>query len=386
MNFILPEKCSPVMRSIKKALRANLKNMSSWRTSRKIIVFESDDWGSIRIPSFTAYKELLKKGIPLSSSRQYDKCDTLAGEKDLEMLFEVLTSVKDKDGNPAVFSPFVNPSNPDFAKIKESNYQNYFHKTFFQTLEEQGELNKVKSLWMKGIEQGFFLPAYHGREHLCVPLWMRELQNGNTLVRKAFELDFYAVQDPSLPAKAGAFRPALFFDQPGQIPFLKNSLIEGYFLMKYMFGRSPKVFCPPNGISHQVFDQAIKEAGIETIVAKRLRDEPDGKGGTKTRSYAFGKKNKSGQIHYFRNCGFEPVHGRGVDTCLKDIKVAFRWRKPAIISTHRVNYIGAIDPANRDKGLAALKILLKEILNNWPEVEFLSSEAWAQYLAQKNHR
>ena len=62
------------------------------------------------------------------------------------------------------------------------------------------------------------------------------------------------------------------------------------------------------------------------------------------------------------------------DQSLKEIQTAFFWQKPAIISTHRINYVGGIDLAHRDRNLKALDLLLKNILKKWPEVEFLSSD------------
>ena len=63
-----------------------------------------------------------------------------------------------------------------------------------------------------------------------------------------------------------------------------------------------------------------------------------------------------------------------VDSCLNDIRIAFAWRNPAVIGTHRVNYIGGIDRSNRDRGLRELSALLTAILKKWPDVEFMSSE------------
>jgi len=63
-----------------------------------------------------------------------------------------------------------------------------------------------------------------------------------------------------------------------------------------------------------------------------------------------------------------------VDECLAQIEDAFRWRKPAIITAHRVNFIGSIEQSNRDKNLRQFKKLLLEIQKKWPEVEFLSAD------------
>ena len=90
------------------------------------------------------------------------------------------------------------------------------------------------------------------------------------------------------------------------------------------------------------------------------------------------KTNRFGLTYYTRNCVFEPtdINYKGVDFTLKQIETAFRWRKPAFISTHRVNFIGRLDKKNREKGLKELKILLKSIIRKWPEVEFMSSKQY----------
>jgi hypothetical protein len=62
-----------------------------------------------------------------------------------------------------------------------------------------------------------------------------------------------------------------------------------------------------------------------------------------------------------------------VNECLGDIASAFRWHKPCVISSHRVNYIGCIDEKNADEGLRKLDELLKEIIKRWPDVEFMTS-------------
>ena len=76
-----------------------------------------------------------------------------------------------------------------------------------------------------------------------------------------------------------------------------------------------------------------------------------------------------------RNCYFEPSQGTADEfDCLERVKCAFRWHKPATISMHRLNVIGAIDEKNRTNNLAKLKWLLKEIIRLYPDVEFMSSD------------
>ena len=70
-------------------------NLKGWHTSKKIIVIHSDDWGSIRMPSNKA-REKLQSHQEIKETNAYAKYDTLASTSDLEALFEVLHSVKDK--------------------------------------------------------------------------------------------------------------------------------------------------------------------------------------------------------------------------------------------------------------------------------------------------
>lgn len=63
-----------------------------------------------------------------------------------------------------------------------------------------------------------------------------------------------------------------------------------------------------------------------------------------------------------------------MDECLHRIDVAFKCFRPAIISSHRLNFIGAIEPSNRDRHLSALELLLTKIVKQWPDVEFVSSD------------
>jgi len=69
-----------------------------------------------------------------------------------------------------------------------------------------------------------------------------------------------------------------------------------------------------------------------------------------------------------------------IDSCLNDIKIAFRWRKPAIISSHRVNYIGVHDKKNRDNSLLLLRDLLALIKKEWPDCEFYSTDHLEQLM------
>ena len=109
--------------NLKTKLIRNLSNLPGWRTNRKIIVFESDDWGSVRMPSLTAFQYLESKGLDLSGgdAYRYNQNDTLESSVDLEALFNVICPYKDQRNRPFVITAVSVVANPDFQKIKENN-------------------------------------------------------------------------------------------------------------------------------------------------------------------------------------------------------------------------------------------------------------------------
>jgi hypothetical protein len=76
-----------------------------------------------------------------------------------------------------------------------------------------------------------------------------------------------------------------------------------------------------------------------------------------------------------RNCDLETTQcgEAAAAACLREVGRAFRFRTPAVIGTHRVNFVGSISPENRQQGLNCLARVLKSIMQRWPDAIFLSS-------------
>jgi hypothetical protein len=82
-------------------------------------------------------------------------------------------------------------------------------------------------------------------------------------------------------------------------------------------------------------------------------------------------------VSIVRNVVFEPTEDRNVDSvkrALDQVSTAFRWRRPAVVSSHRVNFAGHIDPENRTFGLGLLKRFLHGVVERWPDVKFISAD------------
>lgn len=361
----------------KRELILNIKNIPGWRTGRKIVVFISDDWGDLRIRSDEDYQNLIEYGIPLDRS-PHTRYETLATHQDLSTLYEVLNSVQDKNGNPAVFSPFVIMANPDFKKIRESDYMSYHYEVFTDTILKKEDGQKTIDAWNEGIQQNLFIPELHGRDHINVPLWLRFLKTDDAL-RFAFRYHYAYLKTGNMPVSP---HYGFYFDSEEDKLLLKESLIDGVKIFTDVFNKSPKVFNPPNGMFHQDFYSALVAGNIYAICANHFREQPDGKGAIKKKYYRFGEVSKEGVVHFISNCAFEPVtpHFKGTKETLRQISIAFRWKKPALINTHRVNYVGGRNTNNRDKGLNELSELLNSIVKKWPDAEFMSAREFADIL------
>ena len=362
--------------NIKGNLRRNLGNIPGWCSNRKIIVIESDDWGSVRMPSRRVFDTLSKAGLDLTSGDccRYSLYDSLANSDDLSSLFEVLSSVKDKNGNSCLFTAISVVANPDFEKIKSNDYLQYDYEPFTETLKRYPGREDSFALWKEGTEKRIFIPQFHGREHLNVQVWLKSLQNNDREALLAFEHGLWSFNNKH--PYGVSYQAAFELDDVEELQYQQKVVSEGLQLFEQLHGYKSRFFVPPNGPFNNQLEESAYKNGILYMSAAKFQAESLGSGKTRHKFHYLGQKNSLGQTYITRNCFFEPSQeGKDwVNECLNDINVAFRWYKPAIISSHRVNYIGAIDPSNRERGLKKLKELLNAIINKWPDVTFMSSE------------
>jgi len=364
--------------NLKKIIRRNLLNIPGWSSNRKIVVIESDDWGSIRTSSSDAYHHFLKNGYPVDEC-PYNSYDSLESNDDMELLFEVLSSVKDKNGNPAVITANNIVANPDFEKIEAVNYQQYFFERFTATLQRYPRHDRVEELYREGIEKQMFIPQFHGREHVNTNRWLHALQNGDKAINLAFKQSMFSVHYERNPLIENTWMEALDGDTAIELSAKAAIIQEGLQLFQSIWGFQSKSFIAPSYIWESSLEAVLAANAVEYIQGMVNQMEPIAKPGyTYKKTYHYqGQRNKHGQRYLIRNAFFEPSGSRGynwVDDCLHRIETAFRWDKPAIISSHRVNFIGFINPKNREANLPLLLQLLKKIVRRWPDVEFMSSD------------
>lgn len=364
---------------LKRQFLDNLKNIPGWHTEEKLVVSSVDDYGNVRLASKAARDRMAASGVELQG--RFDHLDTLETRQDLEALLEVLSSVTDSRGRHAVLTPYALSANPDFQAMAEGA-QGYQHEPLERTFDRIAADQPVAyegswQLWQEGIRAGLLRPQFHGREHLNVEVLERKLKAGDRALKLNIANHSMAGLggEPSLPGVG--FTHGFGLWERSETVRHREIIADGLKLFEQVFGFPSKTFTPPAQKLHPELYPFVESQGVRAIdkplqCLRRLdRDR------TVWEFNALGRRRGQGHVSLVRNVVFEPTNDRSFDSvglALDQVAAAFRWRKPAIISSHRVNFCGHIEEDNRRFGLDALGRLLQGIVQRWPDVQFISAD------------
>lgn len=351
-------------------------NRKGANVKEKLIIIESDDWGAIRTPSKETLTYFEQKGFDIANSIY--KNDALASQEDLEKLFEVLELYKGSDGKPAVITANSIMANPDFEKIKTNDFKEYFWEPFTKTLKRYPKHQNNFQLWKQGNDNRVFHQQFHGREHLNINRWMKALQSKDQAILTSFN------QQTTYSGKGDySFMEAYDWDTPEDIQQHKTIIAEGLKIFEEHFGFKPKSFIAPCYNWDTKLESFLAEQGVEWIQSLRSQLQPTGVFNEyQSIRHSFGHQ-QNGLRYNIRNCFFEPSmlpQKDWVNSCLAQIQAAFLFSKPAVICSHRINFVGFINPKNSERGLNDLNQLLKAIVKKWPEAKFITTDELSQYI------
>lgn len=371
----------------KKTIKDSWANARGWRTSQKIVVFESDDWGSIRMPNVEAKNALRDFGVKVDNC-PYLSNDSLESAADISALLEILHKYKDSKGNSARFTFNTIMANPDFDKIRMNDFSEYTWEHFHTTYNRYGfSLQQMKEIWVKGIQEDLIRPQFHGREHVQINRWLKGLKNRSSESVKAFDLEILGVSTTVTTENRLSYLPAFDLDCYEEIPVQREILKEGFVLFEKTFGFPSASFIAPNYTWNTALETTMMQYGVRYIQGARAQRVPLGSGETRISRHSLGQRGNLGQVYSIRNVQFEPSFNPRVDwadSAINQINLAFFWKKPAIISTHRLNYIGSLNQFNRTRGLTQLNRLLARLLKQHPDVVFMFSDELGDCIANCN--
>ena len=371
---------------IKELILKNLMLFPGWRTKRKIVVIESDDWGAIRTPDKQKL-DLINKINPLVKEDHYTQLDAFETNDDIEFLLQTLNSVRDCRNRPAIITANTIVANPNFKEIELSNFNQYSYLSFSDLIKIFPKSNNVKKLITQGIDNNLYKPQLHGREHLNVAQWLSELQNGNKELLEAFKFQTYGIPLTTRKSIRKNLMSAFDYENVADKKNYRFIINEAADLFYKTFGFTSDSFIATTYIWDHDLEKLLYENGVKFIqgIPYQYIPNPNEKFYKKKFHYT-GQNNSLGQIYLVRNAFFEPYVDSKKDVvgeCLLRIKMAFLWGKPAIVGSHRVNYIGSISEKNRSQNLKLLENLLKEIVKQWPDVEFMSSDELGRLMLQE---
>jgi hypothetical protein len=353
----------------------HVKNIPGWHTNRKIIVFSIDDFGNVRLGSKQARMSLDKEGFKPYS--RFDTHDTLEAREDLYALYDVLTSVKDVKGSHAIFTPFSLTCNLNFEKVEEDGFKQVHLENLNETYHKLSMIypkiyDKTWEAWNEGIKTGIFKPEFHGREHFNYNTIQNRL-NANDIellkVLKCRSLTNLSKRNNETP-----YSVAFGYQNFKENKYLASIINDGIERFQIVFGFKPSCFMPPSTIISPILHENLISNGIKSIDTRLYGSYQYSEFKNKIELRWSGKKIKESTAKFIvRNCVFEPFQqSHSLEICKSMINAAFSMNKPAIISSHRINFVGSIDESIRNNTLCTLKELLHWVKTKYPEVEFLS--------------
>ncbi|NQU42568.1 hypothetical protein HQ520_04735 [bacterium] len=364
----------PLARKAMAASRMALTYLKAWRCDRPVVVLESDDWGSLRTSSREAFDQLQAEGWAME--RSHYSSDALETDEDLDCLFEVLDSVRDARGRPACLTANTIMANPDFARIREAQFEHYFHEPVEQSLLRSPGRQGVVARWREGLARQLYVPQLHGLEHVCWWEWLDAIRKGSAETRRTFEFDMCGLPIEVTKENLTFFKP-LYLLQKQLDPWgvqIDGMVRQGARMFENLFGYTSRSAMAPCYAWTDETERIWAELGVRYFQGWILQ-EMDTPLGNRRKFRYLGEPARPSCLYLVRNTVFEPVAGprTSMEPALRQVARAFRFGIPAVICTHRVNYIGAIDPGQRDRGLIQLRNLLRAIVKLRPDVLFLSS-------------
>src|SRR5699024_130797 len=187
-------------------------------------------------------------------------------------------------------------------------------------------------------------PQSHGREHLNVSMFMNALQQGDEDVLCGFEHKMPGSMPKGRAGVGNILVESLRYNNQQDKKQKLDIILEGLDLFETLMGYRSETFIPPNYLWSPDYNVSMAAADVRFYQGRRKMKEPRFGGSIRLNSYRLGEKNEYGQRYLVRNAFFEPTlsnqNGDPVGRCLKDVAAAFKMNKPAIICSHRLNYVG----------------------------------------------
>ncbi|TCV88140.1 hypothetical protein [Sulfurirhabdus autotrophica] len=313
-----------------------------------VLIFESDDWGAGPLQQADA----------------------------LNALHAVLSRFKDCRGHHPVMTLGLVLSIPDTQRINKSVPLAY-HELVLSEPVFIPILNAIK----QGMESGTFSAQLHGMAHYWPPALIASAEH-NVEIRNWLSHQEYASTE-TLPDHLqsrwtdGSVLPT----QPIDDAAIERAITEEVKVFQDILGVAPVVAVPPTFVWNDTVERIWSKLGVQTVITPGTRYEfRDAQGKLSPTGIKILNGERSAKTLYLvRDEYFEPARGhRAADTLMKMVKKSALGR-PTLLETHRFNFINDKNTCNN--ALKELEILLKAVLQRFPDVRFISTATLSAQIA-----
>lgn len=322
----------------------------------KAVVLESDDWGLCAwAPDREAWTALADTPAFRSRAGRRYGGSTLESTADVKALADLLLDHRGGDGLPPVWQANTVMANPDYPRLSAASRD----PSSLPLVELPGMPGRWTrpGLWdevRRATDAGVWWVELHGLHHLPESAWLAALRRGDGDARRALEQE-----SPVCAAveASGEYDPSEPSDHR------RRDLERAVARFRTLTGRVPRSFCPPDYRWDESLEAEAERLGVTTFQGKA---EQAGSPFPQLRRLLIGLRwpHVRGARFYmpprtaFEPCG--PGEGRtsaAIETALRCARGAWKRARPAVLSSHRLNYVH-LDPEWSKRGRDALHELL----------------------------
>ena len=349
-----------------------------WRRL-KAVVLESDDWG---LCAWSADEQALRvlADTPTFRSpagRRYAG-STLESADDVRTLAATLAEFRGGDGFPPVWQANTVVANPDYAALHAPLFECESvplcdHPLTPSRWQRPGMWDEVAA----AREAGVWWPELHGLHHIPETAWLTALRRGLADARRAHEQQSAVCASVEASGEHDPSEPALDRTRRLELAVAK---------FETLFGRRPASFCPPDYRWDEHTETDATRLGIRTLQGK---GEHHGARFPRLRRLFLRQRwpgDWSARLEMPPRIAFEPCSAEtnaarvGAAAVHRAAREAWRRGQPAVISTHRANYVH-LDPKMATTGHGALRDLLMRLVGD--DAVFLMDDEVRQLLERQ---
>lgn len=340
-----------------------------WQLMRAVVI-QSDDWGFAGFaPAAEAWRGVERDSLAPGRFPDTYWDSTLEDAAAVEAMTEILAAARGRDGLPAVFQPNYILFSMDHDGTQWRRY----------ALPALPPAYRRPGLWAAVAEArraGVWHPELHGAWHYDPDLRIARALESPAAAR-ATAAGITVFRDAHGARELGPWRDR---------EVLAAELDASRAVFAELFGTEPASVIAPDYTWSARNEDIWVSRGLRIIQAKREQRDPTLPAGRAGRVVKWLDRRlahliRADRSYVERNCRFEPAqHGdpdQVADRCARQVFGAWAAGEPAVIETHRVNFVH-LDAGVAERGRDGLAGLLQRIGAQSPGPLFLSDAEVAQ--------